>query len=195
MLRGDRGPSFAVICITALKDKEDENGLMKITTSVKKFSSPETEEMIVSFLQNHPQGVLTTIEEYGSLQSSVVTTHMLEGYHLAFMTKFETRKFKNIENNPIISFMTFDQFSRTELEIEGVAQAVRNKKEEKEILDTIKRNKEGGSWHISPYVSEDDNYVLFIIYPKKAHMTTYWEKPTGVDAYHEFIEFDLKMKP
>lgn len=167
---------------------------MKITTAVKKFSSPETGEMIVSFLHNHPQGVLTTIEEYGSLQSSVVTVYELDGYHLGFMAKFESRKFKNIEANPIVSFMTYDPFSRTELEVEGLAQAVCDKKQEKEILEIIRMDQKNGRQHISPYVSEKDIYALFVIYPAKVHMTTYWEQPTGADVYHESIEFDLTMK-
>lgn len=167
---------------------------MNTTTRIKHFSSPESEEMIASFIATHPQGVISTIEMRGTVQSSVVNIYQLHNFHLAFMTKRTTRKFKNLQSNPTISFMTYDPFSRTEVEIEGIAQLVHDKAQESEILDIMKEDSKKGRWHVSPYVSEEDDSALFIIYPKKAHMTTYWDKASGIEVFHESLEFDVKMR-
>lgn len=166
---------------------------MKITTAVTKISSPDSEAMITSFLKNHPQGAMTTINDKGTLEGSVVTFYELDNYHIAFMTKKTTRKFKNIQANPIVSFVTYDPFSRTEVEIQGIAQLVHDVAEQEEILKLIKESSKEGRQHISPYVSVADDYALFIIYPRKIHMATYWEKSSGIDTFHESIEFVLSM--
>ncbi|HEY8992873.1 MAG TPA: pyridoxamine 5'-phosphate oxidase family protein [Candidatus Microsaccharimonas sp.] len=168
---------------------------MKTTTAVKHISSPESEAMINSFLRTHPQGVLTTISKQGLLNGSVINVFELDNYQLAFMTKKSTRKFVNLQSNPTVSFVTYDALSRTELEVQGIAQAVHDKVEQADVLTLIKNDAKNGRWHTSPYVSVEDDYALFMIYPRKMHMTTYWERSVGMEAFHESIEFDLSMRP
>lgn len=167
---------------------------MKITTAIKHFSSPESKESITSFIATHPQGVLSTIDIRGVIQSSVINIYQLENIHLAFMTKKTTRKSKNLQSNPTISFVTYDPFSRSEVVIEGIAQKVHDKNKLFEILAVIEKDGEKGKWHISPSVDENDDIALFVIYPKKIHMTTYWERDSGVEEFHESIEFEVSMK-
>lgn len=183
-----------VTFVTAKIAHMDQDIDMKTTTAVTHISSPESEAMITSFLRTHPQGALTTISKQGLLHGSVVNILELDNYHLAFMTKKSTRKFVNLRLNPTVSFVTYDPFSRTELEVQGVAQVVHNKAEQAEILKKMEEDAKNGRWHISPYVSKEDDYALFIIYPRKMHMTTYWERSSGMEAFHEAIEFDLSMK-
>jgi hypothetical protein len=109
------------------------------------------------------------------------------------MTKKDTRKSKNIHNSPIISFLTYDPLSKTEAEIEGIAMLVTDEKEAEKIVTTIRADAELGSRHVSPYVNEFDDYLLFTIYPYKMHMTTYWERESGMEAFHEDVEYDTKM--
>ena len=169
--------------------------VMNTTTTVTHRSSPESEEMITSFLRNHSEGALATINKEGILHSSVITTFELNTYRLAFMTKKTTRKFKNLQSNPTVVYVTYDAFSRTEVEVQGVAQRAHDEAEKQEILAVIESENKQGRRHISPYVSTDDDYALFIIYPRKIHMTTYWEKSSGIETFHESIEFDLSMTP
>jgi len=168
---------------------------MKTITAVRNISSPESEAMIVSFLKTHSQGVLTTVNKQGLLQGSVINVFELGNYNLAFMTKKSSRKSVNLNSNPTISFVTYDAFSRTEVEVQGIAQLVQDTTEQQEILSLIKEDAKNGRRHISPYVSEEDDYSLYIIYPRKMHMATYWERSTGMEAFHELIEFDLSTKP
>lgn len=161
------------------------------TTAITHISSPQSEEMITSFINSHPQGVLTTLNVSEKLQGSVINIFNLDNYQFAFMTRKDSRKYKNLQKNAHMSFVTFDPFSRTEAEIEGIAELVEDEAQTKEILDVISEAAKLGKWHISPYVSTDDDYALFIIYPKKIHMTTYWEKDSGMEAFHESLEFEL----
>lgn len=167
---------------------------MKITTAIKHISSPESEEMIRSFVHAHPQGVMTTITKGGRLQGSVINIFDLDNYQLAFMTRQDTRKVKNLHENPTVSFVTFDPFSRTEAVVEGVAYPIEDKEQQADILKLIDQSAKEGRWHIPPYVSKDDDYVLYIIYPQKIHMTTYWERESGVEAFHESLEFEVSKK-
>lgn len=167
---------------------------MKTTTLVRNISSPQAEDMITSFINNHPQGVITTVNKSGRLQSSVVNVFDLDNYQRVFMTKKSTRKYKNLQSNKVVSFMTYDPYSRTELEIEGMAEMVTDKKQNDEIVQIIADDARNGRRHISPYVDDMDDYALFIIYPRKIHMTTYWEDEEGIEAFHESIEFDLSTK-
>lgn len=167
---------------------------MKITTAIKHISSPESEEMISSFVHAHPQGVMTTITKNGRLQGSVINIFELDNYQLAFMTRKDTRKVKNLQDNSTVVFVTFDPFSRTEVEVEGIAHPVEDKKQEGAILKLIDESAKEGRRHVSPYVSKDDDFALYIIYPKKIHMTTYWERDSGMEAFHESLEFEISKK-
>lgn len=166
---------------------------MTITNDIQHKSSSSADEIILSFLDTHPQGVVATISKNGRLQGSVVNLFDLGDYQFAFMTKRNTRKYKNLLANPTISYVASDSFSRTEVEIEGIAALVHDKKQEEQILNVIDEAATLGRRHVSPYVNKTDDYALFIIYPKKIHMTTYWEKEGGVDIYHESIDFNLSM--
>lgn len=150
--------------------------------------------MITSFINTHPQGVITTLNKSGKLQGSVINVFDLDNYHFAFMTRKDSRKYKNLRDNSTTTFVTFDPFSRSEVEIEGIAEVVNDETQTKEILDLISEAAKLGKWHVSPYVSTEDDYALFIIYPSKIHMTTYWEKDSGMEAFHESLEFELSNK-
>ena len=167
---------------------------MTISTIAKHVSSPESEEMISSFLPAHPEGVLTTLNSSGALQSSVINIFMKDDYQFVFMTLRSTQKFKNLQHNPTISFICYDTFSRAEVAIEGIASLIVDKTQIKETLEVIKKDAKNGSHHTSPYITEDDDYVLFTIHPRKIHMTTYWKRKEKMEAFHESIEFELAMK-
>ena len=166
---------------------------MTITTSIRRKSSPESEEMITSFVTSHSQGALTSTAKDGTLQSSVVNVFETGDSQFSFMTKKDTRKSANIHNNPIVSFITYDPVSRTEVEIEGVAMLVVDPGEVREVLKKIRSDSDLGRPHISPYVNEFDDYVLYTIYPRNIYMTTFWELEKTIEVFREFIEFDMKM--
>jgi len=167
---------------------------MKTATAVTHISSPEAEEMITSYINNHPQGVLTTLSKLGAPQSSVVNLFDLGQYQHAFMTKKTTRKYTNLQRNNMVSFMTYDPFSQTEVEIEGIAQLVTDEVQNEKIVQVIADDARNGRRHLSPFVSDIHDYALFIIYPSKIHMTTYWQRNDGIEAFHESVEFDLQTK-
>lgn len=166
---------------------------MDITSTVQHRTSPDSDKMILLFLRNHPQGVLTTLTKNATPQSSVVTLYCIDDYRFVFMTKKQTRKNRNLQINPALSFLSYDVFSRTEVEIEGIAHIIDSVSQQDEVVEIIKREAEKGRWHISPYVTNKDNYILFAVYPKSIHMTTYWEHKTGTKVYDEAINFNVSM--
>lgn len=163
---------------------------MTTTSKITQTSSQDSIEMITSFINAHPQGALTTIAKEDRLQSSVVNVFEIQPLQYTFMTKIDTRKYSNIHADNTISFITYDPFSRTEASIEGIAIEVTDKDEVDDILTKIRLDSKLGRWHISPFVNEFDDYVLFTIYPSTIHMTSFWEHDHNVDAFHEIIEFE-----
>jgi general stress protein 26 len=181
-----------VIRITAFHSDVYKNEYMTISSTIRHRSSTDSEIMIDSFINAHPQGAITTMTKEGGLQSSVINVFETNDSQYTFMTKNNTRKYINIHQNPTISFLTYDPFSRTEAEIEGVAIEVTNQKEIDKILTKIRSDSILGRWHTSPFVNEFDDYVLFTIYPHKVQMTTYWEHDNSMDVFHEYVEFETK---
>ena len=167
---------------------------MTITTTVRHTTSPESEDMIFSFLRTHPQGTLSTVSHEGIVQTSVINVFDIGNFYLAFMTKKGTRKYKNLQLNPTVSFLSFDDFGRTEVEVEGIARLVSDKKEKEAIMGDIKGEENKDRRHTSPFVTSTDEPQLFVIYPRKIHMTVYWEKDASTDVFHESMEFNIAMK-
>lgn len=164
---------------------------MTTKSKITQTSSQDSIEMIASFINAHPQGALTTIAKEDRLQSSVVNVFETHPLNYTFMTKIDTRKYSNIRSDNTISFITYDPFSRTEASIEGIAIEVTDKNEVEEILTKIRHDSQLGRWHVSPFVNEFDDYVLFTIYPSTIHMTSFWEHDSNMDVFHEIIDFEM----
>jgi general stress protein 26 len=163
---------------------------MTTKSKITQTSSQDSIEMIASFINAHPQGALTTIAKEDRLQSSVVNVFETHPLMYTFMTKIDTRKYNNIHKDNSISFITYDPFSRTEASIEGIAIEVTNKNKVEEILTKIRHDSQLGRWHVSPFVNEFDDYILFTIYPSTIHMTSFWEHESNIETFHEIIEFE-----
>ena len=167
----------------------------KTVTSIKiRTSSSESEAAIATFMDNHPQGMLATIDTNGHPQGSVINVCKVDNNRFAFMTKRDTRKHTNLQANAAVVFVAFDPFSRTEAELEGVAYVIDDTNETQQILKIFDEAAKKGRWHVSPYVSARDDFVLYAIYPRKLHMVTYWDQASGMKAFHESIDFDITAK-
>jgi len=163
-----------------------------ITSEVQETPSKFAKELITSTIENHAEGVFTTINSDGTPSSSVITLHKLEDYTYFFMTKDTTKKYDNLEFNPNISYLVFDPFSRTELEIKGLTEFIWDEHTRKHALKIIEKDRHKGRGHISPFVATEDSYALFTIHPQSIHFTTYWDKGDGPEIYRETIEFTVK---
>ena len=150
-----------------------------------------SKEMITSTIENHSEGVLTTINADGTPSSSVVTLHKFNDYHYFFMTKDTTKKYDNLEMNPNVTFMVFDPFSRTELEIKGIVEYVWDDRTRRRALRIIDHDAKKGSHHTSPYVSTEDAFALFKIHPHSMHLTTFWDRGSGPEMFQTTIEFSV----
>lgn len=164
---------------------------MTITSKLKTKPTKFNKEMINSVIANHAEVVLTTINPSGTPSSSVVTLHKLGHYTYFFMTKDTTKKYDNLETNPNVTLMIFDPFSRTELEIKGLAEYNWSDHVRQRALKIIDRDAKLGRHHISPYVSKKDAYALYIIHPQSIHMSTFWDRGNGPEIFQASIEFTV----
>lgn len=147
--------------------------------------------MITSTIENHPEAVLTTINPDGTPSSSVITLHELSKYHYFFMTKDTTKKYDNLETNPNISLMIFDPYSRTELEIKGIADFIWDEHTRRRAVNIIKRDSKHGQHHTSPYVTLEDPVAFYTIHPESMHLTTFWDTGKGPEIFQATIEFTI----
>lgn len=169
-----------------------QNETMTVTSVLKKKPTKFSREIIVSTIENHPEGALATINPDGTPSNSVVTLHKLSTYQYFFMTKDTTKKHDNIEMNPNVSFLIFDPFSRTELEIKGIAQYIWDATTEKRALKIINHDAKKGRHHTSPFVTKEDAYALYTLHPSSMHLSTFWDRGEGPRRYQASIEFSIK---
>ncbi len=165
---------------------------MNISSHIKTTSSPESIEMIASFLENHVEGVITTINEEGIPQASVINVSVKQNFETFFVTERQTTKYKNLQNNHNVVFVSYDSFSRAEVEIEGVAYEVSDEQvradEKAKVEEAIQLHKR----HTPPYKSiHSAEHPVFVIFPKRIHMVTYLKDAAETQAFHETIEFNL----
>jgi uncharacterized pyridoxamine 5'-phosphate oxidase family protein len=162
-----------------------------MTHTIKTMSSPESPEMIRSFLDSHTEGVLTTLDEHGSPHASVIDVHVNARFETVFIIKTDSVKYKNILTNDKVVFVCFDQFSRDEVQIEGNAFEITDR----QMIDTEKQRIEAGitanERKIPPYTNIlSDDFAVCVIQPSLVHSVIYMRTDADVEAFHETIEFE-----
>lgn len=147
--------------------------------------------MIMSFLEHHTEGVLTTIDEKGLPHASVINVHVKSDYDCYFIVKTNGFKYHNLRINDCVVFVCFDPYSRDEVQIEGRAHEVTDRQIIDEEKKRVEANITADNKHTPPYASIlTDDFAVFNIKPTLMHTVTYIRKDNKVTSFHEKIEFE-----
>lgn len=87
--------------------------------TVESASSDTTEKRIKSFLDDHFSGVLGTSDMAANPHVAVIYYYSDQDFIVHFVTKRETQKYKNIEENRQVAFVIYDEKTQKSLQLFG----------------------------------------------------------------------------
>ena len=86
---------------------------------------------------NQPLGVISTNNKDGNPQSASVYYISDENLNIFFVTRSESRKYKNIQNNPHVSFTVTSEHPPKTIQLEGTAAEVVDAIEQTNYFDKL----------------------------------------------------------
>ena len=86
---------------------------------------------------NQPLGVISTSNEQGNSQSAGLYYITDENLNIFFVTRSASRKYKNIQNNPHVSFTVISEHPPVTIQLEGTAAEVMDPTEQTTYYDKL----------------------------------------------------------
>jgi general stress protein 26 len=83
-----------------------------------------THQKVHQFLKHHPMGVLATADIHGSPWGAAIYFFADENFNIFFVTRADTRKYKNIEENARVVLTVVDEPTQTSVQIAGTVTKV-----------------------------------------------------------------------
>ena len=100
-----------------------------------------TKQKILEFLHQNDLGVISTIHVGKSApESALVGFGATENLELVFGTYASTRKYKNLQSNPVVAFVTGFSGATGTLQYEGVAHELSREEQDPYIALLVKKN-------------------------------------------------------
>ncbi len=98
-----------------------------------------TEEKIAQELEsmNQPLGVISTVNEFGKPQSAAVYYICDNALNIFFVTRSESRKYKNLQKNPHASFVVTTEHPPKTIQAEGTVAEVTDPHEQINYFDKL----------------------------------------------------------
>lgn len=99
------------------------------------FVTPTQQQELLTLLQQNKLGVVSTVSVQNTSESALVAFAEDNNGSLYFQTRVNSRKYKNIQNNPHVSFVIgWDQNVNVTLQYEGVASEISPTEEVKRLF-------------------------------------------------------------
>lgn len=133
-------------------------------------------------------GVLSTISADGRPWGSAVYFIADEDFNFYFVTKADTFKYKNLENQPMAALTIADEPSQTTVQVSGSVAAVPVDQEFDIIFRKLEANrpKNDNEWVPPVYKIHKGNYMVLCLTPEKLQFADYRHFKT--DIHHDYIE-------
>lgn len=165
---------------------------LKKVDSEQTASSSERNQMIYDFLHMHPVGVLASADPNGDPHGAVIYASVAENFDITFTTKRDTKKHENLQFNPRVMIVIFEEHSQTTVRITGVAEQVKDEKEATKIFrSTLKAAIETSESGVPP-VSKiyAGPYIAYRVQPSEIRMAVFIRPERGeLEEMYEIIEF------
>ena len=147
----------------------------------------------LNFLQDHPLGTLSTINEVQSPELAAVYFIADKDFSCVFITKVGTRKFKNITTNPSASLLSYSEELLYSVEVAGEVEVL---KDTLEIAKAIEAFQEVASARHAQYwippVSQlqAGQYAVCKLVPTVVHIHSY-----ATDLDSDALPRQLSFRP
>ena len=102
---------------------------------IQSATSSESLENINDFLRTHRSGVLATADSAANPHAAVVYVTFNEDLTFTFVTKTETQKYKNIEENKVFALAVYDESEQTSIQVTGSVEVIEDKDESYKIMN------------------------------------------------------------
>ncbi len=150
-------------------------------------------QKIYEFLKSHPIGVLSTVDSKNNPHATTIYVIVEEDLTLKFLSKHDTQKIQNIENNPNVMLVVFDAKTQTNLQVVGKAEDISSDEKRaghvfKEILEITRQTSQADVPPVSKLFA--GSYVAYEIKPKQIRYSTYQlHKSPSLES--EFINLEF----
>lgn len=137
--------------------------------------TPEQSGKILEFLQNHPVGVLATVDAQGDPSATTIYFSVEQDLSVTFTTKEHTQKHENIERHNKVMLAVYEAESQTAVQISGTAKEITDKEEvHNTFLGTVHAAKQTGPDNVPPISKiPGGKYVAYRISPDAVHLSEY----------------------
>lgn len=159
---------------------------------IQSTTSPETLSIVNNFLQTHHSGVLATSDSAANPHAAVIYVTFNDDYTFTFVTKTETQKYKNIEENKSVALAIYDEKEQTSVQVTGRMEVVEDKDESYKILNK--------SFTYSAELSHREfpppeklfagDYVALCLKPQVVKMAVFARPDSGADEIYETLIFE-----
>lgn len=153
--------------------------------------SPELtdkQQRILSFLEEKPIGVLSTVDPNGN-PHGVVVYFVIDGdFNVYFLTKARTRKYDNLKHHNHATLTVFDPASQTTAQITGVAEEIKDNYQVNEIANKmVEASFKVSEVDVPPITKLDAGAAAaFKLKPVQIRMAVYARPESG--DYNELFE-------
>lgn len=136
---------------------------------------------ISEFIKKHPAGVLATANTSGSPHAACVYFVTDHDLNIFFVTKEETTKHKNLQQNPLASLAIYDEQAQTTLQANGRAEVIEDMELFSELFNKILDISVEGSGVSRPPVSKlfAGNYFMYKLTPHTLRLAEYTKPDVG----------------
>lgn len=142
---------------------------------IESTESPESVETIREFLKTHATGTLLTADIAANPYGAVVYYTIDDDFNLGFVTKTETQKYKNIEQNNQVAFVCYDETTQTSVQLNGRAEVVKDAAIQEKMINAMHRLSETTSTSTLPPLEKllAGYYVAVRIIPQVIKLSVY----------------------
>ena len=156
---------------------------------IQSATSSESLQNINDFLRTHRSGVLATADSAANPHAAVIYATFNEDLTFTFVTKAETQKYKNIEENKACALAIYDESEQTSIQVTGTAEAIEDKDESYRVLNqSFKYSAELSHRELPPpeklFAGE---YVALRLKPQVIKMAVFARPESGADELYDTL--------
>lgn len=142
----------------------------------------------LEFLKKHHMGVLSTVSKDGHPWGSAIVYASDEDLKFYFVTRANTLKYQNIEQNPTVALTIADPEDQVTVQVQGTASRVPAKDYTDVVFKKLASVKPQGDANWAPPVMKvhKGDYMVLCITPSHVQYADFKQKKN--DAFDEYIE-------
>lgn len=159
---------------------------MKIPDTLIDYPTEETADTVYQFLQSHPVGVLAEVMPSGYPHASAIYFNVDNQFTIYFVTKTNTQKYKDLQQNQQACLVAFDQPTQATVQISGKVTEITDSSEVRSVVDSIENIAHRFSISgVAPIIKLDTgDYVAYELKPDTIRFAMYLRPdPVTYDAF------------